>query len=267
VVLEQPGTDPIVLDLGTGLRAYGETWPADRPFRGTALVTHLHWDHVQGLPFFAPILRAGGHLDIHGPVEDGIGLAEAFDQFMRPPFFPVQVGDLPGEVVFHDTSPGTFRVGDAEVTVASVPHVGRTNGYRIETGGVSVAYVSDHQQPALGRFDVAPEVVDLCEGVDLLIHDAQYDAADFARKSTWGHCTVDYAVAVAATAGAKRLVLFHHDPAHCDSALEVLLGQARTAAEGTSLEEVILAAEGQSIVLRGDVATSRTLAAGASAAH
>ena len=249
VALERPGADPIVLDLGTGLRSFGEAWPADRPFRGSALVTHLHWDHVQGLPFFGPILKAGSRIDVYGPVEDGVSLADAFGQFMRPPFFPVQIEALPGEVVFHDVGPGSFRIGDAEVSVASVPHVGETNGYRIDAGGVSVAYVSDHQQPGLDRLDVAPGVVELCRGVDLLIHDAQYDAEDFARKATWGHCTVRYAVAVAAAAGVKRLALFHHDPAHDDAALEALLEQARAAAEGTSVAEVMLAAEGLSVVL------------------
>ena len=249
VVLEVPDADPIVLDLGTGLRSYGETLPPEEPFCGSALVTHLHWDHVQGLPFFSPILRDGGRLDVYGPVEDGVSIADSFAQFMRPPFFPIRVEELLGEVHFHDVNAGTFMIGDTEVTVGSVPHIGQTNGYRVTSGGATVAYVSDHQQPAVDDMEVAPGVIDLCRDADLLIHDAQYSVTDYARKSDWGHCTVGYAVAVAAAAGVRRLALFHHDPAHDDETLDELLAEAREAARGTSVEEVMLAEEGLSVVL------------------
>lgn len=264
VVLERPGADPIVFDLGTGLRDFGEVWPADRPFQGSALVTHLHWDHVQGLPFFGPILREGSRIDVYGPVEDGVGLGKAFSQFMRPPFFPITVGDLAGEVRFHDTAPGEFDIGGAHVTVAEVPHIGTTLGYRVDTGGVSVAYISDHQQPGGGSLDVPPALVDLCRDVDLLIHDAQYDARTFAAKSTWGHCTVEYAVAVAAASGARRLALFHHDPAHDDAALDALHADAQAFAAQTSVTEVLLAAEGHSVVLTEQMPTIPVLERAAS---
>ena len=100
VALEAAGCDPIVLDLGTGLRFFGETQPNDGSFRGHALVTHLHWDHVQGLPFFTPVNRPGAALDIYGPPQDGMSLEEAFGEFMRPPYFPVRVADLAGDIRF-----------------------------------------------------------------------------------------------------------------------------------------------------------------------
>src|SRR5918999_5308014 len=90
VALEVPGEDPIILDLGTGLRFFGLTQPTDGSFRGTALVTHLHWDHVQGLPFFVPVDRPGARLDVIGPKQEGVDLAAAFEEFMRPPYFPVR---------------------------------------------------------------------------------------------------------------------------------------------------------------------------------
>ena len=246
--------DPIVFDLGTGLRNLGRQWPADRPFRGHALVSHLHWDHIQGLPFFDPILRPGSSLDVYGPAAEGLGLGEAFDQFMRRPFFPVTIADLAGTIRFHDTEPGTFTIADAVVTARVVPHTGRTFGYRLEAEGVSVAYISDHQQPGVDDHSVAPDVLELCRGVDLLIHDAQYDAATFVPKADWGHCTVDYAVAVAQASGATRLALFHHDPANDDTRLEELLDDARRRARSTPALEVLLAAEGLTLELKAETA-------------
>ena len=239
-----PGEDPIVLDMGTGLRFWGETLPKDGSFRGTALVTHIHWDHVQGLPFFVPIDRHGARLDVYGPRLDGSTLGEAFDEFMRPPYFPVRAADLRGDIVFHDLDDADIAVGTAKVKVRPVPHCGPTNGYRIDWGGVSIAYVSDHQAPMDGSFAVADAVLELADGVDLLIHDAQYTAEEFAEKAHWGHCTIDYAVGVAREAGARRLVLFHHDPAHGDDTIDRLLAHARSVARDTGVEEVIAAYEG-----------------------
>ncbi|MBK5221309.1 MAG: MBL fold metallo-hydrolase [Acidimicrobiia bacterium] len=248
VVVERPGADPLVLDLGTGLRSFGETLPHDGSFRGSAFVTHLHWDHVQGLPFFVPILRAGACIDIYGPQpEDGRSLADAFAGFMRPPYFPVTVEQLPGQITFHELDDATVQVGDARVTARSVPHVGHTNGYRLECDDLAIAYVSDHQQPCDGSMRVVDSVLELCDGVDLLIHDAQYTVDEFTKKCDWGHCTVEYAVNVARTAGAGRLVLFHHDPAHDDEWLDCILVAAERLA-GPDLE-VVSAYEGLTISL------------------
>jgi len=241
-----------VLDLGTGLRSFGEAWAAggNGTFAGHALVTHLHWDHVQGLPFFGPLLEAGSRLDVWGPGSDGRSLAEAFDTFMNPPFFPVSVDDLPGAVAFHDLGEGTSTVGGAEVVCAAVPHIGDTVGFRVRFGdGPSVVYLPDHQQPLDGGLEVDPAVVELCEGADVLIHDAQFTADEFAAKPHWGHCTPEYAVAVAAAAGVRRLVLFHHDPAHDDDALDAMCDHARSLPSAVGIEEVLAASEGLTIAL------------------
>lgn len=236
--------EPILFDLGTGLRNLGRDWPSGEPFCGHALVTHLHWDHIQGLPFFEPVLRPGGRLDVHGPVIDGVGIGEAFARFMCRPFFPVTVGELAGTIRFHDVDEGTFDLDGAQVTAAVVPHTGRAFGYRVDLGGVSIAYVPDHQQPGIGDHSVVPGVIELCRDVDLLIHDAQYDTEQFRAKADWGHCTVEYAVAVALESGARRLALFHHDPSHDDARLDELLTQARRQVPATAELDVVLAAEG-----------------------
>ncbi len=251
VVLERPGVAPIILDMGTGLRFFGRTHDQAVPFEGTALVSHLHWDHVQGLPFFSPVLADGARLEIFAPATECDGGAIDADvavrTFLAPPFFPVSLDALRGDITVRSTPDDPFSVGDARITSAEVPHCGRTLGYRIDVAGVSIGYVPDHQQPGPDATEVAPAVLELVRGVDLLIHDAQFDAADFAAKSDWGHCTVEYAVRVAAQAGARRLALFHHDPSHGDDAIDALTAAARLLGDELGVEEVFAAAEGLTI--------------------
>ena len=245
VALEVAGQDPIVLDMGTGLRFWGEALGRNgRLFRGTALITHLHWDHVQGLPFFMPINRVGARLEIVGPACDGQPIAECFSVFMRPPYFPISVDQLQGDIVFRDADDGQIDVGDARVSICQVPHVGLTNGYRVDWAGASVAYVSDHQEPP-GRPDhIDKGVLELCRDVDLLIHDAQYTSDEFVERVAWGHCTVRYAVEVARQAGAKRLALFHHDPAHHDQRVDELTAEAQRWGRELGVHCVFAASEG-----------------------
>ena len=241
VVLTDDGHDPILLDLGTGLRYFGATCDPSVPFTGHALVT-------QGLPFAAPMLRVGDRVAMYGPSHDGVGFPEAFDQLMRPPFFPVRACELPAELTFCTLEPGMHDIAGAKVTALHVPHTDTTFGYRIERDGYVIAYVSDHQQPVDGEY-VDANVLELCAGADLLIHDAQYTAEEFAMKSTWGHCTVDYALTVAARAGVKTLVLFHHDPSHDDDQLDALLAGAVIDGERLGIGQVVAAHEGLSITL------------------
>lgn len=253
VTLEVAGQPPIVCDLGTGLRYWGDAiGTRAEPFAGSALVSHLHWDHVQGLPFFMPINRKGARLDVYGPPDaDGTPLGDAFAKFMRPPYFPIHVSDLTGDVRFVDVVEQRFRVGEAEVLTRCVPHVGTTNGYRIEWGGASVAYISDHQQPVDDPTSVAAGVLELAAGVDLLIHDAQFTPDEFAERTTWGHCTVGYALEVARQSGAKALALFHHDPGHEDDEVDVLVAEAVERAAELDVPNVFGASEGMRVLLGG----------------
>jgi phosphoribosyl 1,2-cyclic phosphodiesterase len=247
VALTVDGEAPIVFDLGTGLRAFGETQPLDGTFAGTALLTHIHWDHVQGLPFFPPADRIGARFDIFGPQQEDGTLADMFDGFMRPPYFPVSFSDLRGDIVFHDVLKDELNIGTARIMVRPVPHCGPTVGFRVEWAGVTVVYISDHQAP-LDLESVADSVLELADNADILIHDAQYTRAEFAEKSHWGHCTIDYAVRVARESGTRQVVLFHHDPAHGDEVLDDLLVDARQFA-GPKGPEVVAAYEGLQLSL------------------
>jgi phosphoribosyl 1,2-cyclic phosphodiesterase len=243
---------PIVLDLGTGLRPLGRhlegLYGTESPLAMTALLTHLHWDHIIGLPFCAPLLKSGTRMEVYGPPQLGGSLHDVIDRVVIPPFFPVQVKELHGSIAFHEVEEDAFAIGSAKIRVRRVPHVGTTLGFRIEADGASLAYVSDHQAPA-DRRTVDASVLELCDGADLLIHDAQYTDEEFGAKSTWGHSTIGYAVHVAAEAGARHLSLYHHDPDHTDEILDRLLEKARKAPGAALLQEVSAAAEGSTFDL------------------
>jgi phosphoribosyl 1,2-cyclic phosphodiesterase len=244
-----PGQQPIIFDMGTGLRYFGATQPQDGSFRATCLVTHLHWDHTQGLPFFTPMLQPGAELDVYAPIQDdGRSVAEVFGSTIRPPLFPIGLDQWPGTFRFHDVTDDEFMVGDARVTSRLVPHVGSTLGYRVEWNGISVAYLSDHQQPYDGSFRASDGALELADGADLVIHDSQYTQEEFVRKYNWGHCTVEYAVWFAGKARARRLAMFHHDPTRSDDAVD-LMGECAAQAGRLMGVEVIVAREGLTIEL------------------
>ena len=242
VSIDAPGEDPLLFDLGTGLRYFGLGCPGDEPFRGSCLVSHLHWDHVQGLPFFGPLQHEASELVVYAPAhDDGRTAAEVLAATICPPMFPVGIDAFPGRVDIREPA-AKFRIGGFDIESGAVPHVGEALGYRVTHGASSVAYISDHQQPLSGAH-IADSVFALCEGVDLLIHDAQYTPAEFARKSTWGHCTVEYAVWLAGEVGAKRLALFHHDPGHNDDMIDRLASAAFACGAAMGVE-VFAAREG-----------------------
>ena len=240
--------DLLILDLGTGLRTLGEHLEPSllaegRPLRATALLTHLHFDHILGLPYFAPLHDPGAVLTVYGPRQDDCPLRDKLPDAVSPPFFPVELTEFRGEVNFLDTWNEDFGVGSAKVRARSVPHPGNTLGFRIEADGKVLAYLPDHQAP-LDRRTVSEGVLELCEGADLLIHDGQYTDEEFAERSSWGHSTVPYAVHVAVEAGARQLALFHHDPSHTDKEVDRLLARGRRLSEARGLDAVWAAREG-----------------------
>ncbi len=256
VIVEVGSDPPIVLDLGTGLRPLGLELDAsgacDDGVELVAFLSHLHWDHIIGLPFFTTAHHPSTTLEVYGPPQAGGSLHDLFDRVLHPPFFPINVEELKGSVRFNEALDDVVTVGRAKVMVRRVPHVGTTLGFRIEADGASVAFVSDHQQPE-DRSQVARGVLELCDGADLVIHDAEYTEEEFVAKALWGHSTIAYAVHVAREAGARQLAMFHHDPLHVDDDIDRLLGEARSLDEAAGLDKVLAASEGLTLEV-GDTA-------------
>lgn len=248
VVIQTGDEAPIILDMGSGLFGYAQQL-AGQAIRGTVLLTHLHWDHVAGLPFFSPVLMPGGGIDIYGPPDEGMSLDEALNRLISPPFFPVTMDDFAGDIRIHDFWDGEMTVGSATVRSRPVPHTSATSGYRVEVGGASVVYVPDHQQPIDDPSKVADSVLELCDGADLLIHDGQYPPDLFEKRAHWGHSTPGYAVEVARQAGVQSLALFSHDPMHTDEKLEAIEVDAKERGANAGVPEVFAAREGMTLHL------------------
>jgi phosphoribosyl 1,2-cyclic phosphodiesterase len=253
LVINIEGDEPLIVDLGTGLRALGdvllkEVRALGTPLQATALLTHLHFDHILGLPFFGPLHDPGARLTVHGPAQAKGSLKDALHAAVQPPVFPIHMEQFRGEVLTVDTRDEDFSIGSAKIMARSIPHSGTTLGYRIEAEGRTMAYLSDHQAP-LDRRTIPDAVLELCQGVDLLVHDGQYTEDEFSTKADWGHSTAAFAVHVAAEANVKRLLLSHHDPAHNDRDIDRILTLARRLPEAKEIEDVSSAHESQSIDL------------------
>lgn len=248
----------LVLDCGTGARLLGLSLVAEAAARGEVasgalLIGHTHWDHIQGLPFFSPLFHNDASWDVYGPRGLGQSLATTLAGQMQYQYFPVTLEQLGAGVRFHDLVEGVFTVGDLRISTQYLNHPALTLGYRIEGDGASVAYVCDHEpfDPSLADGgdlgQSAPDLrhVEFLAGADLVLHDAQYVAAEYEGKRGWGHSTVEYAVDVAVAAGVGELVLTHHDPLRDDDALDGVLDAARRrAAAAGSTAVVSAAAEG-----------------------
>lgn len=219
----------LILDAGTGVRRVGDTYR--QPRRLDILLTHLHMDHIQGLGFFGPFFREDFEVHIWGPPSTTLDLRTRLTRYLSPPLFPVRLRDVAARLELHDVPTDPFQLGGLTITADIVIHPGPTLGYRITDGRSTVAYIPDHE-PALGARELStdPEWTsghDLAREADLLIHDVQYTAAEYEQRQGWGHSRISDAVSLAALAGARRLVTFHHDPAHDDEALDGMLDEAR----------------------------------------
>jgi len=225
---------------------------------GHILISHTHWDHIQGIPFFAPLFEPGTQWDIYGPMGLGQSLRETLAGQMQHTYFPLTPGDFEAVVRYHDLVEGAFDIDDIRVSTHFLNHTALTLGYRLEADGASLVYCCDHEpysralsggQGSLVGQDL--RYAEFVRGADLLIHDGQYTAAEYPAKTGWGHSTVEYAVRLGQDAQVKRLALTHHDPLRDDDALDRVLEGVKASLQDTASPlEVFAAAEGQIVEIQ-----------------
>ena len=247
----------VILDMGTGATVLGrELMARSEPSRGHILISHTHWDHIQGIPFFAPLFVPGFEWDIYGPRGLHQGLRQTLAGQMQSTYFPVTIEQLGATIRYRELVEGRLRIGDIEVTCRYLNHPALTLGYRLEADGAAFVYACDHEPHshalATGVGDFLGEDrrhAEFLAGADLVVHDAQYRASEYPQKIGWGHSTIEYAYAVARLAKVGQLALTHHDPMRDDAEIDALVDSLRPEGFRPDGPHVFAAAEGHEVEL------------------
>jgi CheY-like chemotaxis protein/phosphoribosyl 1,2-cyclic phosphodiesterase len=269
VEVETAAGQRFIFDCGTGARLLGMHMMAHapKPIQATILISHSHWDHIQGFPFFAPVFVPGGHITVCGPSGTYNSLPSTLSGQMEYTYFPVKLGDLGAKIEYKELPEGDNDLGGVRVVTQLLNHPAITLGYRVEADGVSIMYVCDHEPywESLWRSDAEAGKLssilhagdrrhaEFMLNADVVIHDAQYTPDEYPAKKNWGHSTHRYVTQIAAAANVKRLFLTHHDPTHDDAFLSRMEEEARAIAKSTgSAIQVSCAYEGFEETFEGD---------------
>lgn len=226
------GNELIIFDTGTGIRNLGRELMKKVPVKGSIFYTHVHWDHIQGLPFFTPLYAKANEFDIYGGTSLPVPIQDILNQQMSAPCFPVKMDIMAAKIRYHDLQPGDVVKGqNYQVHLVDVYHPNGTYAYRVESGNHSIVFATD-VEPDNGKSD--ERLMKFSQNVDLLIYDSQYTDDEYHGRNGnfprigWGHSTMPEAVKLAKRANVKHLILFHHDPIHDDNFIKQFEREART---------------------------------------
>lgn len=262
----------IILDAGTGIRDLGlalQKEVAGRPVRASLLITHTHWDHIQGFPFFVPAYHPQNEVQVFGYEGARQGLEAVFSSQMENPYFPISLEQMPSHVKIHEQREMEFAIGKVQVKATFVNHPGICVGYRLESSAGTVVFIPDYEPFSrfkLQSMDAATsanemihdfvhqqdqKMIEFIRGADVLIMDAQYDAEEYRHHIGWGHSCVEDTVAAALAADVKQLYLFHHDPSHDDGKIRAMVAEAKRLVKRTGSKLIVEGArEGVACVLQ-----------------
>jgi len=264
----------LIFDCGSGLRELGQRLlhESNGGIRGHIMLSHTHWDHIQGFPFFIPAFMSGNRFEIYAARDIDKKLGDVLAGQMEYEYFPVSLDRMESRIGFHELREGTLAMEDAKVTVQYLNHTSLCLGYRVEADGHVLCYCTDIEPNSrvLVRSDLRDRMFEMSvdealkaivhhedqryarfiEGADLLIHDAMYTREEYPSKIGWGHSSGEFATEISLLTGVRRLALFHHEPVHDDAAIDALHDTCQRIADGSGRQlEVIAAAEGLELAL------------------
>jgi phosphoribosyl 1,2-cyclic phosphodiesterase len=221
----------LIFDAGSGIRPLGMDLVERGPNAIHIFLTHFHWDHIQGFPFFAPLYDREDTIKVIGPKQKDIDVQNLFAGQMGPIYFPVPFSFVAAAMEFEHLNHGSYELGDFTLEVMRVRHPSFVNGYRIRVGGVVICFIPDNELDGDMYGAIEPgfetRIVDFVGDADLLIHDAMYTVEEYPHRIGWGHSTFEQALRLAKEGGVKRLLFSHHDPTRTDYELDALVAKMR----------------------------------------
>lgn len=254
-----------ILDAGSGIRPLGnELLKIKSSIIANIFISHMHWDHIQGIPFFTPAYIPGNQFTFYGSENTQKDLATIIADQMDPTYFPIELKDMAASLNFKNLSEGRYNIDDTQIETVYVNHPGNALGYKLNLDGKTIVYISDNEPFTSGNLDKLnsqqdssdpligedgnQKLINFIKNSDILIHDAQYTEDEYTTKISWGHSPLNYTVNIAIKADVKKLILFHHDPLHDDDMIDKMLEDAKDLAKKSNHQMDILAAQEEMII-------------------
>ena len=220
--------DILLVDAGTGIREAGNAFLADGRRDFTLLLTHAHWDHIMGFPFFKPLYRHDATINIWGCPFAQDSIREMLARVMSAPYFPIKYDDIHANVTYADICKETYQLGDLTITPIALSHPNQGTGYKFSEAGRNLVFLTDNELGLQHEGGLSYDnYIECCRGADLLIHDAEYLDEEYPKRRGWGHSTIEQATSLALDAGVKQLGLFHHNQERIDTEVDNLVALSR----------------------------------------